>query len=78
MPTCPREESTTECVVTVKLFEDVEVGYTDAGKKKKRKVLSFKKINSKELLVLFRDHLKKYIQHNFVYRWQAEQFKESL
>lgn len=78
MPACPREESQTGCIVTVKLFEDVEVGQTDAGKKKKRKVLSFKKMNSKELLVLFRDHLKKYIQHNYVYRWQAEQFKECL
>ena len=32
----------------------------------------------RELLVLFRDHLKKFIKHNFVYRWQAEQFKECL
>ena len=56
-----REKSTTKCVVIVKLFEDIEVGYTDAGKKKKRKVLSFKKIISKDLQVLFRDHLKKYI-----------------
>ena len=59
--TCPGEESQMGCIVTAKLFEDVEAGQTDAGKKKKRKVLSFKNMNSKDLLVLFRDHLKKYI-----------------
>ena len=32
----------------------------------------------KELFILFRNHLKKCIQHNFIYRWQAEQFKECI
>ena len=58
---CPEEESQMGCIVIVKIFEDVEVGHTDAGKKKKRKVLSFKNTSNKELLVGFRDHLKKYI-----------------
>ena len=40
---CPMEECS-GCMVKVKVFEDVEVGYTDAGKKKKRKILSSKQI----------------------------------
>ena len=74
---CPMEECS-GCMVKVKVFEDVEVGYTDAGKKKKRKILSFKQIQCKELLILFKDHLKKFVWHNFIYRWQAEKMKECI
>ena len=62
---CPMEECS-GCMVKVKVFEDVEVGYTDVGKKKKRKILSFKQIQCKELLILFKDHLKKFVRHNFI------------
>ena len=74
---CPMEECS-GCMVKVKVFEDVEVGYTDAGKKKKRKILSFKQIQCKEILILFKDHLKKFVRHNFIYKWQAEQMKECI
>ena len=74
---CPMEESS-GCTMKVKVFEDVEVGYTNAGKKKKRKIISYKQIQFKELLILFKYHLKKFIQHNFIYRWQAEQMKECI
>ena len=77
MKACPMEESS-GCTVKVKVFEDNEVGYTDAGKKKKRKILSFKTMQCKEFLIMFKDHLKKFIQHNFIYRWQAEQMKECI
>ena len=63
---------------TVKIFKDIQVRETDSGKKKKRKVLSHKEMQPRELIDLFRDHLQKFIKHNFIYRWQAEQFKECL
>ena len=78
LPICPIEDSNRARMVTVKIFEDLEVGETDTGKKKKRKVLSHKEMQCGQLLVLFREHLSKFIKHNFVYRWQAEQFKECL
>ena len=71
-------EECSGCIVKVKVFEDVEVGYTGAGRKKKRKILSYKQIPCKELLILFKDHLRKFIQHNFIYRWPAEQMTECI
>ena len=78
LSTCPMEESSTQCTIKVKIFEDIQVGETDSGKKKKRKVLSHKEMQPGELIDLFRDHLQKFIKHNFIYRWQVEQFKECL
>ena len=46
---------------------------------KKINFLSHKEMQPKELFDLFRDHfLQNFIKHNFVYKWQAEQFKECL
>ena len=38
LPVCPIEESSSAGMVTVKIFEDIQVGCTETGKKKKRKV----------------------------------------
>lgn len=56
--------------IVVKIFEDLEVGTAHDGTKKKRKVLSHKEMSCQDLSVMFKDHLKKYIMHSFVYRWQ--------
>lgn len=77
LPICPIEDSDS-VQVKVKIFEDIQTGQTETGTKKKRKVLSLKEMSSKELLDLFRGHLSKFIKHNWVYRWQSEQFKECL
>ena len=77
LPICPIEDSDS-VQVKVKIFEDIQIGQTETGKKKKRKVLSHKEMSSKELLDLFRGHLSNFIKHNWVYRWQSEQFKECL
>ena len=77
LPICPMEDSDS-VQVKVKIFEDIQIGQTETSKKKKRKVLSHKEMSSRKLLDLFRGHLSKFIKHNWVYRWQAEQFKECL
>ena len=45
---CPLEESSTIHTIKVKIFEDIQVGDIDAGKKKKRKVLSHKEMQLRE------------------------------
>lgn len=75
---CAAEAAFNAKKIVVKIFEDLEVGTARDGKKKKRKVLSHKEISCQVLSVMFKDHLKKYIMHNFVYRWQAEQYKECI
>ena len=72
--------------VSAKVFEDVKI-MVDANdvissnqkeRIKKTKDLLYKKLPCNELLHMFHTHLQKFIHHNFIYRWQAEQFKESL
>ena len=53
LSTCPMEESSTQRTIKVKIFEDIQVGETDFGKKKKRKVLSYKEMQPGELIHLF-------------------------
>ena len=72
--------------VSVKVFKDVKIVVDDndvfssnqKGRIKKRKDLLYKKLPCNELLHMFHMHLQKFIHHNFIYRWQVEQFKESL
>lgn len=58
-------------VVIVSIFENIQGGIRIIGKKKKRKVLSIKEMKCRDFLILYRDHLKKLINHSCVYRWQA-------
>ena len=73
---CPKELNSTTTLIPVKLFQDVETSYE--GKVRKRKDLVKKLITSRELYDLFMKSLEKYIKHNFIYLWQANQFKSSI
>ena len=75
---CPRELVETSKSVTVKIFEDIEVGINRKGKKQRRKVLTFKEMSYSDVLRDFKTYLQKFIRHNFISRWQAEQFKQSV
>ena len=44
LPCCPRKVEEESKYVTVKIFKDVDVGVDKKGKKKKRKILSFKEM----------------------------------
>ena len=55
------------------VFKDVGTREIDAqGSEKKRKDVVVGRIH------LFSDHLKSFIKHNFIFRWQAQQFKDCL
>ena len=36
------------------------------------------RMKSATFILLFSDHLKSFVKHNFVFRWQAQQFKDCL
>ena len=65
---CPKELSS-EIGISVKLFE---------GKVCKRKDLVRKLLKPRELASLFVVSLGKFIKHNFIYSWQAYQFKTCI
>ena len=48
------------------------------GRKSSLKDIVLKKMLPRELLQVYQYHLKKYIIHNFIFRWQAQQFKDSI
>ena len=83
---CLARLSKKDLQVPVKVFKDVKivvnandvVSSNQKGRIKKRKDLLYKKLPYSELLHMFHTHLQKFIHHNFIYRWQVEQFKESL
>lgn len=76
---CPREMAEDNILqVSVKVFQEVESGMDEDGKKKTIKDVVHKKMHCTELLCWFKDHIKQFIKHNFVYRWQAKQFKLCL
>ena len=75
---CPRECNDDTKTVSVQVFEDIEDGVNRSGEKKRRKVLSMKQVALSQFMVMLQEHTLKFIKHNFVYRWQAEQFKNCL
>lgn len=77
--TCPKEISDNNVILSVKLFEDIETGHIDdTGGKKKRKDVVIKHLHSKQFLPMFQQHVRRFVKHNFIARWQALQFKECL
>ena len=63
----------------MKVFMDVGTGQADAGgNEKKRKDLIVQRMKSATFISLFSSHLISFIKHNFVFRWQAQQFKDCL
>lgn len=76
---CPYEIATDSREVVVKIFKDVGIGQVNTkGKEKKRKDLAMERMKSATFIHLFSDHLKSFVKHNFVFRWQAQQFKDCL
>lgn len=76
---CPYEIAIDSKEVVVKIFKDVGIGQVNAeGKEKKRKDLAVERMKSSTFILLFSDHLKSFVKHNFVFRWQAQQFKDCL
>ncbi len=76
---CPSETAMDSKEVAVKVFMDIRTGQVDeGGSEKKRKDLLLRRMQSVAFLDLFSAHLTNFIKHNFVFRWQAQQFKECL
>lgn len=63
--------------ITAKLFAYVEVK-DKHGNNKKRKDLLHKEMQCWEFLQLLKTKLKLFITHNYVARWQGQQFKDCL
>ena len=72
---CPNELSS-EILISVKLFESVNTNFE--GKVCKRKDLVRKMLKPRDLVSLFVVSLGKFIKHNFIYSWQAHQFKNCI
>ena len=53
VPTCPKETSHNNVILSVKLFEDIKTDYDDASGKKKRKNVIIKHLQTKQFLPLF-------------------------
>ena len=62
--------------MSVKLFQDVETMYE--GRLRKRKDLLKIDIPPMDLVEKFRVKFQNFIKHNFVYQWQATQFKNCV
>ena len=76
---CPDEISIDSKEVFVKVFKEVGTGDVAAGgSEKKRKDLVLQSMTGVAFHGLFADHLKHFIMHNFIFRWQAQQFKECM
>ena len=69
---CPKEFSS-EILVHIKLFETVDTTFKE--KVCKRKDLIRKSLKPRDLAYLFSVSPGKFIKHNFIYSWQAHQFK---
>jgi hypothetical protein len=54
------------------------VGKIDVGKNKKVHKVEYHETQPKELLKYLNPHLKEFVLHNYVFRWQDLQFKECL
>lgn len=73
---CPDEIASDSRELTVKVFKDMETGQVDAtGSEKKQKDLVVERIQSAAFIHLFSDNLKRFIQHNFLFRWQPNSLK---
>ena len=73
---CPKESMGGSSLVSVKLFQDVETMYE--GRLRKRKDLLKIDIPAMDLVEKCRVKFQKFIKHNFVYQWQATQFKNCV
>ena len=74
---CTNEIAEDSRQVSVKVFMDVGTRQADAGgNEKKRKDLIVQRMKSAAFISLFSAHLTSFIKHNFVFRWQAQQFKD--
>ena len=72
---CPKEKFENAFQVSVKVFEDVASPHQQG---KKRKDLVIKQMGCKKFTSFLQDHLTGYIRHNFVARWQSQQFKDCI
>ena len=72
---CPQKLSS-EILIPVKLFETMDT--TFKGKVCKRKDLVRKSLKPRDLASLFLVSLGKFVEHNFIYSWQAHQFKTCI
>ena len=73
-----REVQNDNFMVTVKVFVGLEMQEMDEdGQRKKRKDLAIQRIGCSSFISLMKEKLTKFIKHNYIYRWQADQFRES-
>lgn len=76
---CPNEVSNDALLLSVKVFEDIETEHCDEeGNKKKRKDLLVKSLKVQDFISLFQKHIATFTKHNFIVRWQSQQFKNCL
>ena len=74
-----REVQNDNFMVTVKVFVGLEMQEMDEdGQRKKRKDLAIQRIGCSSFISLMKEKLTKFIKHNYIYRWQADQFRQCL
>lgn len=72
---CPREKSENSIQISVKVFEDVASTHQEGSK---HKDLLVKQMGCKDFTSFLETHLTTYIKHNFIAKWQSQQFKDCI
>ena len=76
---CPKEKSENEVEFSVKVFENIaSVQSDEEGNTKKRKDLVVRQMGCRDFTTFLQRHLRTYIKHNFIARWQSQQFKDCI
>jgi hypothetical protein len=74
---CPQELQYEKFIHWTSIRYEV-VGKTDVGKYKKVHKVDYHETQPRELLKYLNPHLKEFVLHNYVSRWQYLKFKECL
>ena len=65
-------------LLPVKVFQNIETRIDENGKNKKRKDLLVVQMGYLDFISYFKERIKSFIVHNFIYGWQSQQFKDYL
>ena len=74
---CPLETRKGGLSITVKVFAFVDI-MDKAGNTRKRKDLLNREMQTSEFLAFLKSKLRIFITHNYLARWQSQQFKECI
>ena len=76
---CPKESSENAIQLTIKVFEDVASSQNvEEGNTKKRKDILLRQMGCQDFICFLQRHMTSFIKHNFIARWQSQQFKDCI